>query len=94
MESASALIPLLKYDDKIRLEAMNVLTITGRRARKAIPEVVAALDDESIRVYAIEILQEIGPDARAAVPALQELLTVQDQSVRTCVAQALQAIKR
>lgn len=59
-------------DRKLRREAAYELSRLGKEAKVALPQLIAALDDEQQQVWfgAITALTNLGPDAEAALPAL------------------------
>ena len=66
-------------DTSQRVNAILVLERFGAQAAEAVPDLIAALDDEygTVRLNAIIALGKIGPIAKAAIPAL---VAIQDKN--------------
>jgi HEAT repeat protein len=81
---------------QVRWKAVALLARVGARARVAVPDLTAALQDEapSMRRSAAGALGNIGPAAGAAAPALTALLGDEDRGVGVEAARALWRIDR
>jgi HEAT repeat protein len=81
-------------DPNMRYWAAESLGNFGPEAQRAVPDLVAALQDEStmVRVGAANALGQLG--AADAVPALQGAGKDADKSVRTAAASALKQIRQ
>ena len=76
-------------DPGVRLRVMNAIADAGARA---VPGLIAALDNEKAAYWACLILRDIGPDAKDAVPALTKKLQDKDPEVRREAILALAAV--
>lgn len=76
---------------KIRAQAAEAFSTLGPEAKRAVPDLVAALSDasEDASRNAADALGRIGPAARDAVPALAKLLASPANSLEVAAAQAL-----
>ncbi len=72
--------------------AMDTLIRLGPRARPALPELIAALDDYSLRESAIEAITNIGPGAGDAVEPISTLIRSSIRMNRAPMFHALVAI--
>ena len=77
-----------------RILAANTLWGMGARARAAVPDLVAALEDPdlALRAASAMALENMGPAAEAAVPALAKALGDPEPGVRQAAVKALGAI--
>src|SRR5437868_6252152 len=85
---------LKSKDAPARWRAAATLAGVGDKARVAIPELVACLDDDEyhVAVLAAMALGNMGPEAREAVPQLIKQLKRPERRVRDSVEQALKKI--
>lgn len=74
--------------------AIIALDDFGPAARRALPQLILAMDEPRLRFGAIVTLGNVGPTAQAAVPHLEEALTDRDVSIRQAAEVALGKIRR
>ncbi|MDP7204277.1 MAG: HEAT repeat domain-containing protein, partial [Pirellulaceae bacterium] len=85
-------------DDTARLRRISIETAAATLSRveeSPIPYLVECLDDDDmdVQIWGASVLGELGPDASDALPALQQMLLVDEESVRMAVAAAIEAIE-
>jgi len=90
------LVPKPDLDLQFRTSAAWMLRELKQKAKPAIPDLIAALEDSDfnrrIRELAARTLFEFGPDAKPAGAALTQALSDLDETVVECAARALGAI--
>ena len=85
-------------DDTTRQRRISIETAAATLSRvdeSPIPYLIECLDDADmeVQIWGASVLAELGPDASDALPALQQMLLVDDASVRMAVAAAIDAIE-
>ena len=89
-DSVEALVKCLADTDRsIRRRAAIVLEHMGPSSARAIPALIASLDDSANRDWAAAALGRIGPKAESAVTPLIGLLESDDIGVRICAIRSL-----
>jgi HEAT repeat protein len=85
---------LRSRDSTARWRAASTFATVGAKARIAIPELTACLDDDDYHVLlsSAAALGNTGPEASEAVPELIKLLKHPERRVRAAVEQALKKI--
>jgi HEAT repeat protein len=85
---------LRMHDNKVRKEAMDVVSWLGPGAEATVPLLIEELDDRDtkMRQQAALALESLGPRAQAAVPQLIVRLKDKDAMVQCSSAEALGAI--
>ncbi|MEX0702861.1 MAG: HEAT repeat domain-containing protein [Planctomycetales bacterium] len=79
-------------DVEMRRRAAAALGRLGTKAKSALPDLIALLEDEQIREAAATALGGLGAEAAPAVPALAKLLEIDELDCRRAAAAALGAI--
>ncbi len=81
-----------RKDDELRFLAVQLLGFSG--SRKAIPALIAALDDwdPKVRAEACRSLEDI--DARETIPVLEARLVDLDELVRVAAAEAILELRK
>jgi HEAT repeat protein len=94
-EAIDVLIALLKKDTESRMDAAAALCAIGREAKRAIPALVAALEDKDpdARSFILQALDAVGPDATAC-KAIEKALADPRRDVRIEAAMALTKTNR
>ena len=79
----------------MRRSAASALIKFGLEAKRAVPALIAALEDKDsiVRFSVASALGAMGPAARRAVSALTEALKDGDKNVRLAAAKAITDIK-
>ncbi|MBT4864189.1 MAG: hypothetical protein HON53_03585 [Planctomycetaceae bacterium] len=85
---------LVSPDAQIRRTAATELGWNGSKAKRSLPALYQALNDESpvVRIAVTAAIWEIGHQPGTVVPVLVELLQTEDPAVRTLAAHALGTI--
>lgn len=89
-EIINALIETLKQDQSaVQNGAIDALGKMGSNAKKAVPDLIKALDNNELRTNAIYALGHIGEEAKDAVPALVKISNNEENTGHAAIFYAL-----